>query len=120
MTDLALLDQLRRTAEELRQAFADERSAIAALDHARLEALASLKQALATNLTELHRRLPDPGLPVVRDLFAAIRLEAQATSMLARTAAEAVRGLLGYESTGGYDRRAKTVTRGPSRYLATY
>lgn len=120
MTDLPLLDQLRRTAEELRQAFADERTAIAALDHARLEALATHKQALATALADIHGSLANPGLPVVRDLFAAICVEAQATSMLARTAADAVRGLLGYESTGGYDRRAKTVTRGPSRYLATY
>jgi hypothetical protein len=41
--------------------------------------------------------------------------------MLARVAAEAVRSLLGVESTGGYDRYAKkTSTTGPVRILTAF
>jgi hypothetical protein len=114
MTDS--LDELRRIAEELRTVFASERAAIATLDHGQLETLAQTKRELATRLGALR----DAGLetsPAVRDLFAAIRVEARATAMLAQTANQAVRALLGYE-TGGYDRRGGRITQGPSRILA--
>lgn len=117
---IPVFDELRHCGEELRQAFADERDAIAALDHAKLEMLATHKRDLANQLGEITARLPDAHDPLVRDLFAAIRVEAHATSMLAATATAAVRGLLGYETNAGYDRRANHLTRGPSRYLATY
>ena len=117
MTD-AQLDELRTLGEELRQVLADERAAIVALDHERLELLAHRKRMLADQLH--HLDLAGSGSPVVRALFAAIRIEARATAMLAATATDAVRKLLGYE-TGGYDRRAKRVTNGPSmRILAAY
>jgi hypothetical protein len=104
------LDELRRVGEELRQAFADERRAIVELDHARLTAIAEHKTALAFRLAGLREPALATGAQSVRDLFSAIRTEAHATAMLAATAAAAVRTLLGYETTGGYDRHAKPTS----------
>jgi hypothetical protein len=114
------LDELRRIGEELRQVFADERHAISALDHARLEAIATHKRALAERLGELREPALATGSAAVRDLFAAIRVEAHATAMLAAAASQTVRAMLGYESTGGYDRKAQRVITGPIRLLAAY
>lgn len=114
----ATLDELRRVGEELRQVFADERRAIAALDHVRLEQLAAAKRALATRLGELRAPAFATGSPAVRDLFAAIGVEARATAMLAATANDAVRALLGYEpGAAAYDRRARRVTPTTTRIL---
>jgi hypothetical protein len=112
------LDELRRLGEELRQLFADERDAIAKLDARRLEALVAAKRAVAARLASLPAVDRDP---LVRDLFAAIRVEAQATAMLAASATEAVRTMLGYETAPTYDRRAKQTTLAPTtRILTTY
>lgn len=113
------LDELRRLGEELREIFVEERKAIAALDHARLEAVSVRKQAIAGHLAGLRETIPT-GDPLVRDLFAAIRVEAHATAMLAAAATEAVRALLGYDTSSSYDRRARPVTHGPTRTLAAY
>jgi len=119
MSDEAL-HELRHLGEELRQAFADERRAISSLDHGRLELLAAHKERLAGRLSELRAPALATGSPAVRELFEAIRIEARATAMLAASAAEAVRAMLGYESTGGYDRRARqTITVAP-RLLTAY
>ncbi|MEO8698612.1 MAG: hypothetical protein ABI867_01180 [Kofleriaceae bacterium] len=103
-------------ASDLRKAFADERAAIAALDHARLEALVETKRALAERLSVLAPNARAEN----RELFAALRIEAQATAMLAATANTAIRALLGYSTNDSYDRRARRVTTGPSRILAAY
>jgi hypothetical protein len=50
-------------------------------------------------------------------VLTAIRVEARATAMLAATANQAVRALLGYEPAG-YDRRAKRISQSPTRILA--
>ena len=115
-----VLDELRRVGEELRDAFAQERKAIVALDHATLERLAAHKMTLAYRLAAMRESALSTGRQSVRDLFTAIRIEAQATAMLASTAAAAVRTLLGYESTGGYDRRAKPTTNVLNRIRASY
>ena len=115
-----ILDELRRIGEELRQAFTDERKAIVELDHARLEQLAELKTALAYRLAAVRDPALATGVQSVKDLFTAIRIEARATAMLAATAASAVRTMLGYETTGGYDRRAKPTTGVLGRVLAAY
>jgi hypothetical protein len=117
---IAALDELRRLGEELRQAFADERTAIAALDHGRLEQLATLKRALAERLAELREPALATGSPAVRDLFNAIRAEAHATAMLAATASQSVRALLGYDLSSGYDKRGQQRTTGSMRLLAAY
>ena len=116
MTDQEL-DTLRQLGEELRQTFADERHAIATLDHGRLELLAETKRRLAGELTAVRA---DTRAPELRELFAAIQVEARATALLAAAAAAAVRGLLGYEPSAGYDRRARNTTHGPSRILTAY
>ena len=115
-----VLDELRRIGEELREAFAHERAAIVKLDHARLEELAEHKTALAYRLAAIREPALASGGQTVVDLFIAIRIEARATAMLAATAAAAVRTMLGYESTGGYDRRAKPTTGVLGRVLAAY
>lgn len=119
MNATAQLDDLRRTGEELRVLFADERRAISTLDHAKLEELASAKARLAQRLDKLRSSL-DTSDPIVRDLFISIRAEAQATALLATAATQAVRNLLGYKPANAYDRRARQQTSGPGRVLATY
>ncbi len=115
-----ILDELRRVGEELRQAFADERRAITSLDASRLTELATHKEQLANQLAALREPALATGSTAVKDLFAAIRIEARATAMLAATAAEAVRAMLGYQTSGAYDRRAKqTITVAP-RLLTAY
>ena len=118
MTD-AVLDELRRTGEELRAVFADERRAISTLDHGLLDTVAQRTQLLAAHLDKLRATLTMTD-PLVRDLFAAIRIEAQATALLAVTATQAVRELLGYKPANAYDSRARTQTSRPGRVLATY
>jgi hypothetical protein len=109
------LPSLLALGEELRAVFAAERAAIAALDHARLEELTAQKRAIVEQLAGLGEITAEPA---AKALFAAIRVEAQATALLAAAASEAVRALLGYSATGGYDRRARQTTAGPGRVLA--
>jgi hypothetical protein len=109
-----VLHELRQVGEELRQVFADERRAISSLDAAGLEKLAIHKELLANKLSELRAPALATGVSAVKDLFIAIRVEAQATAILAATAAQAVRGMLGFETSGGYDRRARqSITVAP-------
>jgi hypothetical protein len=105
-------DELRRLGEELRVAFAEERAAIATLDHAALAAIFETKQRLVNELGRLRANAtPDAEL---RALFQAIRVEAHATALLANHANRAIDALLGRE-TSGYDRRAnRTMAAGPS------
>jgi hypothetical protein len=109
------LDELRRLGEELRRVFADERRAIAALDHPALERVADDKRRLVAALSLSGVRTKKS--PEARALFAAIRVEARATAELAAAATEAVRALLGYEAGVGYDRRARRVTADHTRTL---
>lgn len=121
MTTQRWLEQLRELGEELRATFAEERRAIGALDHARLTYLAVHKQHLAEQLAQARDAAPVVDAPVVRDLFAALRVEAHANALLATAATEAVRALLGYQSTGGYDRGARrTPTLPLPTLLASY
>lgn len=118
MTD-SVLAELRHVGEELRVAFAEERAAISSLDHAKLEELALRKQDIAARLEKLRAQVSLQD-PLVRDLFAAIRVEARATALLAATATQAVRALLGYAPANAYDRRARQQASSPGRILATY
>jgi hypothetical protein len=101
------LDELRLLGEELRVVFASERTAISALDHAALTILAETKSRIAMRLSELAPIATHN--PEARALFEAVRLEAQATALLAATASNLVNTMLGRE-TNGYDRRARGVT----------
>lgn len=115
------LADLRELGEELRETFAEERRAIGALDHARLTYLAVHKQHLAERLAEARATAPLTQAPVLRELFAALRVEAHANAMLASAATEAVHAMLGYESTGGYDRTARRTNTQPLGMIrATY
>jgi hypothetical protein len=115
------LDSLRELGEELHATFVEERRAIGALDHARLTYLAVHKQHLAERIGEARDSAPSTGMPMMRELFAALRVEAHANAMLASAATEAVRAMLGYEPTGAYDRRARPTTTTPMLSVrATY
>jgi hypothetical protein len=115
------LQTLRELGEELRETFAEERRAIGALDHARLTYLAMHKEHLADRLREARSAAPAAEMPLMRELFAALRVEAHANALLASAATDAVRSLLGYEPSGGYDRRARpTLTQPKLTIRATY
>jgi len=115
---------LLQLAEELRTLFSEERRAIAALDHARIGELAAQKHELSERLAGALAAQSDPAAvradPEAREIFAALRIEAQATLLLAAAATGSVRALLGYQSTGGYDRRARHTSAVPERILAAY
>ncbi len=113
------LDELRRIGEELRALFAQERAAISTLDTEKLEALTEAKSAYVTRLARLREHV-DARDPSVRQLFVTIRVEAQATAILAATATRAVRELLGIAPASIYDRRARQNTANLGRVLATY
>lgn len=115
-----LLHELRQVGEELRQAFADERRAISSLDAVALEQLAHKKEHLASRLSELRGPALATGSSSVKSLFEAIRIEANATALLAATATEAVRSLLGYRTSGAYDRRAKQSITVAPRLVTAY
>lgn len=117
MTDLV---RLRELGEELRALFADERKAIATLDHAHLTYLAEQKQRVAAALGELHARMTPVDAPELKLLLEAVRIEAGANAILAAAAGDAVRALLGYEPAAGYNRRAKPISSHPLRLLASY
>ncbi len=115
------MNTLRELGEELRETFAEERRAIGALDHSRLTYLAMHKQHLAERLGEARSAVPAGEMPVMRELFAALRVEAHANAALASAATEAVRSLLGYEPSSGYDRRARPTQTQPLLTIrATY
>jgi hypothetical protein len=114
------LEQLRDLGEELRATFAEERRAIGALDHARLTYLAVHKQHLAERLAEARDTAPVVDAPAMRELFAALRAEAHANALLANAATQAVRAMLGYETTGGYDRSARRTTMPVPMLRMTY
>lgn len=113
MTEARAFDELRLLAEELRSAFAEERRAIGALDHARLDWLARHKQAIADRLQVAASEIAPADRPAVRAVFEGLRVEAQATAMLAAAATESVRAVLGYEPAGAYDRRARRTSHLP-------
>ena len=113
-----MTDELKRLGAELRQTFAAERRAIVVLDHARLEQLAETKRGLADKIEQLKACVVQD--PSCRELFAALRLEAHATAMLAVVATTAVHAILGYDTAEHYDHRARRVVHGSSRVLTTY
>ena len=106
--------QLASLVDDLCAAFAEERTAIAALDHTRIEELASRKHALAGEMVSLCDRSPESRLLVER-----VRIEARANALLAQMAGDAIRSLLGID-TNGYDRRAKPITSQMARIRVTY
>jgi hypothetical protein len=109
-------DELRLLGEELRALLVEERRAISKLDHERLAWLAEQKRNLAAQLSGI---APGTCGPAAKEILAAIKIEAQATAMLANLANDAVRTLLGREQTG-YDRRARRTEAPGSRLLARY
>jgi hypothetical protein len=113
------LAELVRTGEELREVFAAERRAISSLDHAAIAELAERKADLAGRLASL-RPMVNTKDQTVRDLFALLQAEARATSLLATTANQAVRSMLGYAPANAYDRRARQMSASPGRVLARY
>lgn len=116
---LAALDELRQTGDELLDAFRRERQAIAALDARALDQLAVAKADIVEHLRRVlrqHGATVASCPPEVQRLFATLRIEAEASAMLATTAAAGVRRLLGGEAAG-YDRRARQHASTPRPLL---
>jgi hypothetical protein len=109
-------EQLETVAEELCAVFAEERHAIASLDHIRIEELAARKHALAGELAALCKA---DGSSRVRPLVERVRIEASATALLASTASAAIRAALGQEAAG-YDRRARITTSQFQNFHVSY
>ncbi len=118
-TEAEAVDALRLLGEELSAMFAEERRAIAGLDHGRITYIVEQKRHMVARLGEVLAAAPLSLAKDIRELLAAVRVEAHATALLASAATEAVRALLGYESAG-YDHRAKRTTNPAPRILATY
>jgi len=110
-------DELRLLGEELCALFIEERRAISTLDHERLSWLAEQKRGLASRLGAIS---PGSLSPAAKQILSAIKIEAQATAMLANAANDAVRTLLGREPTGSYDRRARRTEAQGTRLLVRY
>lgn len=110
-------DELRLLGEELCGLLVEERRAISTLDHERLSWLAEQKRRIATQLAAI-----EPGTlsPAAKQILTAIKIEAQATAMLANAANDAVRSLLGREPTGSYDRHARRTEAQGNRLLVRY
>jgi membrane protein involved in colicin uptake len=118
-TTTGRIEELRQLAEELRATFTEERRAIAQLNHGRLEWLAEQKRHACLRLAEIATEGTVPK--ELKEVFAALQVEARATAMLAATATEAVRALLGQGPADAYDRNArKTAPTQPVRILTTY
>ena len=109
-------EQLESVTDELCAVFAEERQAIATLDHARIEELAARKHTLAGELAALCKA---DGTSRVRPLVERVRIEASATALLASTASNAIRAALGQESNG-YDRRARITSHQLQNFHVTY
>jgi hypothetical protein len=103
----------RELAVELEAVLAREREAIAALDADGVNAVVADKQRLADALATA------PDAHAHKDAARALQIAVRANAMLAAAAGEAVRALLGRETTG-YDRRARYVGCTSRRSLATY
>ncbi|MEZ4365268.1 MAG: hypothetical protein R2939_03145 [Kofleriaceae bacterium] len=106
---VAAIEELRLAAEELLESFRLERRAIVTLDAHRLDELAPSKVSIVAHMRELlarHGCTVTTAPAEIRELFAAIRLEAQSTAILATAASASVRRLMGGEPTS-YDRRAR-------------
>lgn len=115
-----VIDELRRLSEELRAAIMEERAAIVALDHERLTRAANQKLTITKAMDGARTRLNGAQSPDLRAVFSTLRAEARANATLAATAARAVRSLLGYESNGSYDRRARQLSAPRTRILASF
>lgn len=116
---LSALDELRQTGDELLDAFRRERQAIAALDARALDELAATKADIVAHMRRVlgqHGATVASCPPEVQRLFATLRIEAEASAMLASTAAAGVRRLLGGEPAG-YDRRARQHAAPPRPLL---
>jgi hypothetical protein len=109
-------EQLESVTDELCAVFAEERQAIATLDHVRIVELAG-KRVLACG--ELAALCKADGTSRVRPLVERVRIEASATALLASTASSAIRAALGQESSG-YDRRARITTNQLQNFHVTY
>ena len=116
---IEIRDDIQRLGAELRATFAAEREAITTLDHARLEQIAVTKRDLAARLRQaVAAATPDPAS---RELFAALRIEAHATAVLAVVATTAVHAMLGNDvAEQHYEHQARRINHGSSKIVTAY
>ncbi len=117
------LDELRLLIDELRASFAEQRRAISQLSGERVSWLVGHQSQICSRIESLlstggdRDSLPEP----LRHIMSAVRVEAEATAMLAAIAAQNVRYLIEQREPSGYNATARpTRTTAPICLLTTY
>jgi predicted glycoside hydrolase/deacetylase ChbG (UPF0249 family) len=105
----AALDELRLLIDELRASFAEQRRAISQLAGERVSWLVSHQNQICSRIEAILAASADrDGLPEpLRNIMSAVRIEAEATAMLATMAAQNVRQLLEQREPSGYNATAR-------------
>ncbi|HRC58628.1 MAG: hypothetical protein IPI49_31600 [Myxococcales bacterium] len=121
-TSAQSLDELRLLIDELRASFAEQRRAISRLAGERVSWLVGHQSQICSRIESLltaaggREGLPEP----LRNIMAAVRIEAEATALLAAIAAHSVRNLIEQSEPAGYNATARpTRTTSPICLLTT-
>lgn len=116
------LDELRLLIDELRASFAEQRRAISRLSGDRVTWMVGHQSQICSRIEALLTAaggkdlLPEP----LRNVMSAVRIEAEATALLAAIAAHSVRHLIEQNEPGGYSATARpTRTTSPICLLTT-
>lgn len=116
------LDELRLLIDELRASFGEQRRAIARLSGERVSWMVSQQSQICTRIESLlaaaggREQLPEP----LRNIMSAVRIEAEATALLAAIAAHGLRHLIEQNEPAGYSATARpTRTTSPICLLTT-
>jgi hypothetical protein len=103
------LDELRLLIDELCSSFGEQRRAISLLSGDRVSWLVGHQSQICTRIESLlastggREALPEP----LRQIMSAVRVEAQATAMLASIAAQNVRHVIEQNEPAGYSATAR-------------
>jgi hypothetical protein len=117
-----VLDELRTLIRELLGSFQLQRRAIAQLAGDQLSVLVSSQSQICSRIEALlaTNTARDAVPEALRNVMSAVRLEAEATALLATTAAQNVRFLIEQNRTSGYNATARpTRTTSPICLLTT-
>lgn len=122
LASTAALDELRLLIDELRASFAEQRRAISQLSGERVSWLVSHQNQICSRIEAILASSADrDGLPEpLRHIMSAVRVEAEATAMLATIAAQNVRHLIEQREPSGYTASARPArTTAPICLLTT-
>lgn len=114
------IDELRLLIDELRASFAEQRRAISHLSESRVSWMVSHQNQICSRIEALlstanRELLPEP----MRNVIAAVRIEAEATALLAATVAHGLRHLIEQGEAAGYSASARPTRTTSPIYLMT-